>query len=133
MNENLPTSATVSPQVPTPNYASTLPREMRLPPRGVGSGPVTRRFPRVIAGVCEFCGILDRNQPGEFQYKLCPHYRGMSMKCVYCDGSRNQDDVIKGDTLNVAEHPDRPGELVVWCKSFECSEAHLNRFKTTIR
>ena len=126
MNEE--TSATVGPNVQTPNYSSQ-PRNMRLTPRGASSSPMSRRFPEVRGGQCEYCGTLDANQPGDMQYKLCPHFRGMELKCVYCPASKDQEEVVRNSTLNVAEHPYRPGELVVWCKSFECSKKHEEAFK----
>jgi hypothetical protein len=121
--------ATESFNAQTPNY-SAQPRNLRLTPRGASSAPMSRRFPEVRGGQCEFCGTLDPNQPGDYQYKLCPHYRGMDLKCVYCPMSKDQEEVVRNSTLNVAEHPYRPGELLVWCKSFECSKRHEEAFKT---
>jgi len=118
-----------SPQNANVDY-SAQPRNMRLTPRGATSAPMSRRFPEVRGGQCEFCGTLDPNQPGDVQYKLCPHYRGMDLKCVYCPPNKDQDEVVRNSTLNVAEHPYRPGELIVWCKSFECSKKHEEAFKT---
>jgi len=111
-----------------PNYASE-PRNMRLTPRGATSSPMSRVFPRVKGGQCEFCGTLDPQQPGDLQYKLCPHYRGMDLKCVYCPLEKDQEEVVRNSTLNVREHPYRPGELIVWCGSFECSRRHFEAFK----
>lgn len=102
-----------------PDYAAQ-PRNMRLTPRGAPSIPMSRVFPEVRAGQCEFCGTLDPNQPGDLQYKLCPHYRGMDMKCIYCPQTKDQDEVVRNSILKVREHPYHPGELVVWCQSFEC-------------
>lgn len=111
-----------------PHYAS-LPRQMKITPRGVSNEPVSRRFPKIIAGTCEYCGTLDKHQPGQSQYKLCPHYRGMEMKCVYCPLTENQEEVVRGRTLNVAEDPFRAGNLVVWCNSNECSRKHFEKYK----
>lgn len=127
MNEE--TLGTAPHNAQTPNYSSQ-PKNMRLTPRGTSSAPMSRRFPEVRGGQCEFCGTLDPYQPGDLQYKLCPHYRGMDLKCVYCPMSKDADEVVRNSTLNVAEHPYRPGELLVWCKSFECSKAHEQAFKT---
>lgn len=121
--------ATSGPNVNVPNYSSQ-PRNMRLSPRGASSSPMSRVFPQVRGGQCEFCGTLDPHQPGNLQYKLCPHYRGMDLKCVYCPDHKDQDEVVRNSTLNVREHPYRPGELLVWCKSFECSKKHMETFKT---
>jgi hypothetical protein len=125
MNE---TPANVGQNVQLPNYSSQ-PRNMRLTPRGATSSPVSRVFPQVRGGQCEFCGTLDPHQPGDLQYKLCPHYRGMNLKCVYCPDHKDQDEVVRNSTLNVREHPYRHGELLVWCGSFECSKRHLEAFK----
>lgn len=122
------TSGTLPQNANIPNYSSQ-PRNMRLTPRGVSSSPMSRRFPQVRGGQCEYCGTLDPNQPGDLQYKLCPHYRGMDLKCVYCPMSKDQEEVVRNSTLNVAEHPYRAGELLIWCKSFECSRKHEEAFK----
>lgn len=116
MNE---TPATSGQYANVPNYAQQ-PRNMRLTPRGAPSIPMSRVFPEVRGGQCEFCGTLDPNQPGDLQYKLCPHYRGMDLKCVYCSELKDQDEVVRNSTLKVREHPYHPGELVVFCGSFDC-------------
>ena len=105
------------------------PREMQLSPRGASSEPTSRRFPQVRGGTCEHCGTMDSNQPGHYQYKLCPHYRGMDLKCVYCPQSKDQEEVVRNSVLNVAEDPYNPGSLVVWCGSFECSKRHEQKYK----
>lgn len=104
-------------------------RHMRIEREGSRSAPMSRRWPRVIGGVCEFCGILDSNVPSQFQYKLCGHFRGMDIMCSYCPESKNPEDVVYHANMNVAEHPDKPGTLIAWCDSFNCSEAHLKRFQ----
>lgn len=122
------TPGTLPPSANTPNYASQ-PRNMRLSARGATSAPYSRRFPRVLGGQCEYCGTIDPYQPGDVQYKLCEHYRGMDLKCVYCPANKDQDEVVRNSTLNVAEHPYHPGELLVWCNSFDCSRKHEEAFK----
>lgn len=122
------TVATVVPEAPvyTPPPA---PRQMRVERQGSQSEPYTRRFPQIRGGVCEFCGIIDRNTPSQFQYKLCPHYRGMEARCTYCAETKDPEDVVYHADMNVAEHPDRPGMLIMWCNSYECSRAHEKRFR----
>ena len=115
----------------TPPYTAVAPRNMKLTPRGASSEPVSRRFPQIRGGQCAFCGTLDSTQPGDLQYKLCPHYRGMEMKCVYCPLNKDQEEVVRNSTLNVAEDPYNPGTLIVWCGSYECSKKHLERFRRT--
>lgn len=117
-----------SPQsVNAPDYTA-MPRNMRLTPRGAPSIPMSRVFPEVRGGQCEFCGTLDPNQPGDLQYKLCPHFRGMDLKCVYCPLHKDQDEVVRNSVLKVREHPYRPGELVVWCQSFDCLKKFEEQF-----
>ena len=112
-----------------PAYVPPAPRQMSIERDGGMSSPVSRRFPQVRGGVCEFCGILDRNVPSQFQYKLCPHFRGMQLACSYCPMHADPDDVVYHETLNIAEHPDKPGRLIAWCGKFECSKKHLERFQ----
>lgn len=98
--------------------------------QGSSSEPYTHRYPEVRGGVCEWCGILDANAPSEYQYKLCPHFRGIGqLACSYCPETKNPDEVARSSTLNVHIHPDNPNKLVVVCSSYECSEKHLSRFK----
>ena len=106
------------------------PRPKMIERQGQRAEPYTRRYPQVRGGTCEYCGVLDKNAPAEQQYKLCPHFRGMQLRCSYCDETKNPDDVIGHSVLNIAEHPDNPDKLVVWCDSYNCSRAHETRFKT---
>lgn len=107
----------------------SMPRQKTIERQGDVSSPYTRRFPQIRGGICEFCGVIDPHQPSQYQYKLCPHYRGMQMRCTYCPQTKEPDDIIYHSTLNIAEHPDNPNKLVVWCNSYECSKKHLERFK----
>lgn len=125
MNESTPGT---SPYTANVNY-SAQPRNMRLTPRGVTSAPMSRVFPEIRGGQCEYCGTIDPNQPGHLQYKLCPHYRGMDMKCVFCPSHRDQEEVIRHSRLIVREHPYHPGELVTLCGEFEC----LKKFETAFK
>ena len=113
-------------------YTPPPPRVMRVERQGSETSPVTRRFPQIRAGICEYCGVLDKNVAAQFQYKLCPHYRGMQARCTYCPESKDPDDVVYHSILNVAEHPEKAGTLVMWCGSFQCSEAHLRRFRHAV-
>lgn len=110
---------------------ATLPRQMRVERQGDLPSPVSRRFPQVRGGICEFCGVIDPNQPAQYQYKLCPHYRGLQLQCSYCPASKDADDIIYHSNMNIAEHPDKPGTMVVWCDSFECSKKHLEKWGYT--
>lgn len=112
-------------------YVPPSPRQMRVERQGSRSEPYTRRFPQVIGGICEYCGVMDRNTPSQYQYKMCEHYRGMDLRCSYCPETKNPDEVVRSSGLNIAESPDKPGTLVVWCNSYECAAAHTKRFSLT--
>jgi hypothetical protein len=124
-------SGTVPLTVQTPDYSAS-PRSMRLERQGATNVQVSRRFPQIRGGQCEFCGVIDPNQPGHLQYKLCEHYRGMEAQCIYCPREKDQTEVVRISKLNVAEHPDKPGVLLMWCNSTECSQKHLERFKVSL-
>lgn len=105
-----------------------VPRQMQVERTGESSSPTSFRYPQVRGGICEFCGVIDGNQPSQYQYKLCPHYRGLQLRCTYCPPAKDPDDVIYHANLNVASHPDDNSKLVVWCDSYDCSRAHEKRF-----
>lgn len=130
------TPVTVHPEGPAPVAAPAaqfvMPRQKQVERLGDFGSPVSHRHPQVRGGICEYCGVIDGNYPSEQQYKLCPHYRGMQMRCSYCPASKNVNEVINHAVLNVAEHPDNPDKLVIWCDSYECSKKHLERFKVSV-
>lgn len=127
-NDHATVGAT-APDTATAQQQWIMPRQLRVERQGDVSSPVTARYPQVRGGTCEYCGVIDPRQPGDQQYKLCPHYRGMPLRCTYCPASKDADDVVAHSVLNVAGHPSDPSALVVWCDSFECSRAHERRFK----
>lgn len=94
----------------------------------------TRIYPPIRAGLCDACGVMDKNQPATMQYKLCPHYRGIEAECMYCDKSRNQEEVIRMSELRVFDHPfqkdqfGRPA-LAMYCDSFECRNKFDQEFR----
>lgn len=105
-------------------------RQRTVERQGSRSEPYTRRLPQVRGGTCEYCGVLDPLVPSQFQYRLCPHFRGVGeLRCSYCDDAKDTTDVINHAILNVAEHPNNPDQLVVWCNSYECSAKHEARFR----
>jgi hypothetical protein len=97
--------------------------------RGSRSEPYVVHYPQIIAGVCEFCGVLDSSVPSKFQYRLCRHYKNMEIRCSYCDETKDPDDVNYKSTLNITDHPSDPGKIVVVCDNFTCLQKHQARFK----
>lgn len=102
---------------------------IQLERQGARSEAYSRRLPTVTGGVCDFCGIIDKNAEATDQYKLCPHYRGTQLRCTYCPGTKDPNEVIRISKFNVAENPDRRDEWIAWCDSYECSKKHEERFK----
>lgn len=129
--QNPPVTEHVSaPATPTPAQPQwVMPRQKTVERQGDVSAPQVHFYPQVRGGICEYCGVIDPHQPSQYQYKLCPHYRGMQLRCTYCPASKDADDVIYHADLNVAEHPNDPNRLVVWCNSYECSKKHTERFQ----
>jgi hypothetical protein len=89
-------------------------------------GHVTRVYPKVYGGICEKCGVLDQNVESQDQYKLCEHYRGLSLECNYCDATKDQREVTRISKLYVYDHPTQRGAdgrpaLAVVCDSFTCT------------
>lgn len=105
------------------------PRQKTVERQGSKAEPYVHHYPQVRGGICEFCGVLDRNIPSEFQYKLCPHYRGLQLRCSYCDETKNPDEVIGHACLNIYGHPNDNDKLIVVCDALPCVSAHEKRFK----
>ena len=105
--------------------------------QGNRSEVYTRRYPDIIGGVCEYCGVLDKSKPSEEQYTVthvstCTYSTigGLGeLRCTYCPESVNPVDVVKQRKLTVHESPTNPGQLIAVCDSYECSRKHENRFK----
>lgn len=109
-------------------YVSPLPRNMRVERSGNVSAQYSTRWPQIRGGTCEFCGVLDPNVPAQFQYKLCPHFRGMTARCTYCPENKDPDEITYHAMMNVATHPENPNTIIMWCNSYACSDAHIKRF-----
>lgn len=103
-------------------------RDMRLTKPGDSNVPVSRQFPNINGGVCEHCGVIDPNYPGDQQYKLCPHYKGMSMKCVFCPEGKDHDEVVRASKMKVIEDPYLPGNLITLCGSYECTRKFEKKY-----
>lgn len=92
-------------------------------------GARTRVYPRVIGGICERCGVLNSNADSQDQYKLCEHYRGMTLECNFCDPTKDQREVTRISRLYVYDHQTQKDEygrpaLAVVCDSFTCTAKH---------
>ena len=109
---------------------------MPLERAGAKSMPYTRMKPRVIGGVCEYCGVVNSNYPSEEQYKLCPHFKDLKdqfnptgeLRCTYCPDNADPVEVVKKADMKVHEHPDKPNVWIAVCDSYNCVKAHENRF-----
>lgn len=111
-------------------------RRKSIERQGGATSAMTQRYPVVRGGVCDFCGIIDRNyqyeSSGVHQYELCPHFRDIGkIACSYCPSSKDPGEVISRSKMLIAGHPDNPDKLVVWCDSYTCSKAHEERFKVS--
>lgn len=94
---------------------------------------VSRMYPRVTGGVCEYCGVIDNLQPATEQYKLCQHFKTFGeLRCSYCPESADPTEVVYHAELKIHEHPDNPSKLVVVCDSYNCSQKHIQRFTRTV-
>lgn len=106
-----------------------LPKDLEVERLQDQSSAGTTQFYRVKGGVCEFCGVMDPNQPSEVQYKLCRHYLGMQLSCSYCPAGKNQNEVIRNSTLRIMQHPDFPKKMIIHCDSYDCQKAHKERWQ----
>lgn len=97
--------------------------------QGIKAEPYVHHYPQVIGGVCEFCGVIDATKPSYTQYKLCPHYKGLDLRCSYCDEAKDPDDVLYHSTMNITDHPSDPSTLVICCNAYTCLQKHQARFK----
>lgn len=114
----------------TPNWV--LPRNKIVERQGDAGSAAVHHHPQVRGGICSFCGVLDPNVESQYQYKLCPHYRGLQLRCTYCPQAKDSDDVNYHAVLNITEHPDNPDKIVVCCNAYDCVRKHEERFKISI-
>jgi len=111
---------------------------MQFERQGSRSEVYVRKYPDIVGGVCEFCGIVNSNAPAEEQYRIthvanCP-YAAIGgtpgiIRCSYCPDNADPIEVVKRARITVHEHPDRPNQLLAVCDSYNCSQKHLQRFK----
>ena len=106
----------------------SLPKDMQLTPPGMSSSPMVKTYPRILGGTCEYCGTVDQNYPGEVQYKLCPHYKDMDMKCIFCPLTKDHSEIVRNSIMKVIEDPRNPGHLVTLCGSYECTQKFEKMF-----
>ena len=124
--------AAVQPLVPEkPVESVSLPAPLRtfsVERRGVSGFPSAAKQPRVVGGICEHCGVLDKNVAAHLQHKLCPHYTGVDLRCSYCPPDENLEHVLSKRELRIFEMPQGSGNLVVVCDDIRCTDKHLRRF-----
>ncbi len=102
--------------------------------KGGVSGFTTRIYPRVIGGVCEKCGILDKDAPSTDQYRMCEHYRTIGMlECSYCDPTKDVQEMTRISNLYIYDHPYKKDEygrpvLGCVCDSFTCQDKFNKEF-----
>lgn len=99
--------------------------------QGADSVPYVVKYPDVRAGICTKCGVIDGNWPGNEQYKLCEHYRGMQLRCSYCpnDDNHQPDEVARRSIMKVYGSPTDPNQIIVVCDEYECESRHQKRFR----
>lgn len=121
-----------TPVAPVAQASAPVYRPKTIERQGGVSAPYTIRMPEVRGGICEWCGVIDRNYPSTEQYKLCPHYRAIGqLRCSYCPESKDVNEVVYHAVLNVHGHPNDPDRLVVVCDSYDCTKKHFERFKVS--
>lgn len=118
------------PQV-APRTRYIMPNQMKVERVGTFTSGVVAKFPEVRGGTCEYCGVVDQNVDSKEiqQYQLCPHYRGMVLRCRYCPASKDASDISAHSVLRVLQHPDKPDTLLIHCNSFECMEKLKKEFQ----
>ena len=77
-----------------------------------------KKFPAIVGGVCEHCGLLDTKVAPDQQYTICPHYNGLELFCTYCGRS----DIIKDRKMNVFEIDGQPGVYTIVCSDYACQD-----------
>ncbi len=87
--------------------------------------PSAKRHPDIRAGICEFCGLLDKKVPLDKQYTICPHYNDVDIFCTYCGKG---EEIIKDRALHIYELDDEPGKLIIVCDDYQCRNKHNQRF-----
>ncbi len=98
--------------------------------QGSTSEPMTKLYPAVIAGQCEFHGVMDNKLPAHLQYTLCDHFKGMGqIRCTYCPDSVDPVEVITQRKIMIHGSPTNPNAVIAVCDSLQCSGAHEKRFK----
>lgn len=116
-----------------PPVAPPTPPTKHYERHGEGTVPRVRRYPQIIAGVCEYHGTVNPHVPGQEQYLYCPddgkHPKWGEIQCSYCEDYKDPKDVIKKSTINIYDSPTNPNELIVVCDNFTCVEKHRARFK----
>lgn len=104
---------------------------MKIGRSGESTTLASRSFPEIRGGICEYCGVINPSYPGDIQYKFCPHYAGMEMKCSFCKESADHPNVVRMSKMLVREDPYAPGQLVTLCGSYECTKKFEQKYHLT--
>lgn len=126
MENNLGTEPVTAPVTPV-NWIN--PRQKIVERQGSRAEAYVHHYPEVRGGVCEWCGVIDKNVESQHQYKLCPHYRGQQLACSYCPATKEPDDVNRKSVLHITDSPTDPNALIVVCDAYECTKLHQERFQ----
>lgn len=117
-------------QVPVAVQQHYTPPQKRLERQGSSSAPMVHHMPEIRGGICEWCGVMDPNVASQYQYQLCPHFRGLGeMRCSYCPETSDPTEVARRSVLHITDSPNDPSTLIAVCNSYECSRKHLERFR----
>lgn len=99
--------------------------------------------PKVLAGICESCGVPIHGQwvlaidgRGSKQWRAvepkddaskivsCKHYQNVDIVCGYC---RNPE-MARQRTIYVYSLPSKPNVLITCCEDWRCRDKHRKRF-----
>ncbi len=147
VEEQVETQEELTPSTPLEMHSPLLSEKEAEPAlrveRLVESGTMgARMLPKVVGGVCEFCGPAeyDHSSPqrpvNELRFEPltqmghCKHYKGLQLRCSYCPLSSDWPGNIQSRIHTIYEYPAGSGNLIVHCDAMECRSAHIKRFST---
>lgn len=107
--------------------------------QGDVNAPMTKHYPTINGGQCNYHGTIDPLAPAISQYKLCGCFKDVGeVRCSYCPESKDPNEIMRISNIQVMVHPDdlyKPDNqqrVIGVCNSFECSDKHLKRFKVSL-